>query len=78
MENTEELFEDIDTQRCSCFAHTLQLVIKDGFTQAEQLRTIVGKAARFVAHTHRSTKATEILESCCKLKVLMPLAGIAI
>lgn len=62
-----EHMEYLPVERVSCFAHTLQLVIKDGLKEAGQIRTVLAKASRFVSHCRRSTKATEILESCLKL-----------
>ena len=46
----------------TCFAHTLQLVIKDGFKEIRAVRTILGKVATIVSHVRRSQSATEILE----------------
>lgn len=67
-ENSENAILDyIPITHTTCFAHTLQLVVKDGFAQAVQARNVISKAGRFVAFTHRSTKATEILEDSNRL-----------
>ena len=47
------------TKRISCFAHTLQLCIKDGIKDCKQLQHLLLKV---VAHICRSTIATEQLE----------------
>ena len=33
----------------SCFAHTLQLVVKDGMENAEQIKRVLAKASRLVS-----------------------------
>lgn len=46
----------------ACFAHTLQLVIKDGFKEIGAVNSVLAKVAKIVAHVRRSQNATEILE----------------
>ena len=47
-----------------CFAHTLQLVIRDGLKEAGQhLKTVISKAASIVGSIRKSIHATEILEN---------------
>ena len=58
-----EYFEHLSVERCSCFAHTLQLLIKD----APIINKVIVKASRFALHTRKPTKATEILENSTKL-----------
>ena len=45
-----------------CFAHTLQLVVKDGFKEIGPLRRVLQKVAKIVSHARKSITATEILE----------------
>ena len=63
----DEYFEHLSVERCSFFAHTLQLVIKDSLKDAPKINKVIAKASRFVTHTRKSTKATEILENSTKL-----------
>ena len=46
----------------SCFAHSLQLVVKDGFKNAGTINKVLVKAAKIVTHVRKSIKATEALE----------------
>ncbi len=46
----------------ACFAHTLQLVIKDGLKKAGQLNTVIKKCSKIVSFTRRSTVAADTLE----------------
>ena len=59
---------DKDIRKCLpfhllCFAHTLQLVIRDGLKVAGQhLKTVIAKAASIVGSIRKSIHATGILE----------------
>ena len=46
----------------SCFIHTLQLVVKDGFKQAGIINKVLAKTANIVSHVRRSIHANDILE----------------
>ena len=52
----------------TCFAHTLQLVLKDGLQEIGPVKTILSKVAIIVSHVHRSQYVTEILEGERKLQ----------
>ncbi len=52
----------------TCFAYTLQLVIKDGLRQAGPITKVLGKASNIVSHVRRSIHASEILEGEKKLQ----------
>ncbi|MGH0147293.1 UNVERIFIED_CONTAM: hypothetical protein FKN15_010205 [Acipenser sinensis] len=55
---------------CSpCFAHTLQLVVRDALEQAGPLRQVMAKVSRIVSNCHKYTKATELLEGHYKLQI---------
>ena len=65
-ENVETL-ENIcseHNQHVPCFAHVLQLVIKDGFKQAARINKILSKASSIVSHVRKSIYSSEILKSC--------------
>ena len=56
--------------RLSCFAHTIQLSVKDGINECKSLTNSLKKASRIVSHFHKSTTDTECLENVCD-KVLI-------
>ena len=45
-----------------CFAHTLQLVVKDGLKEAGALTKVIAKASKVVTYVRKSTIATDLLE----------------
>lgn len=50
-------------KRSRCYAHSLQLVVKDGSADASQhLKNIIAKASNIVTHARKSVHATDILE----------------
>lgn len=49
-------------QHDSCFAHTIQLVVKDGFKNAKAINKVLAKAASIVSYVRKSVNASEILE----------------
>ena len=54
-------------QRSPCFAHTLQLVVKDGLKEAKQMTKIIRKVSKIVSHCRKSNKTSELLEEHTKL-----------
>ena len=69
--NTETdpgLYEVLPADHSSCFAHTLQLVVRDGFKVAEHLNETVKKVSKLVSYVHRSTVATDILKGEKKIE----------
>ena len=59
-----DLYEQLThNEHITCFAHTLQLVIKDGFKKAGQINKVLSKAASLVAHVRKSNLSSDILES---------------
>lgn len=60
VESSEELFIYLP-QRDGCFAHTLQLVVKDGMKEIGSLRSLVSKVSALVSHIRKSTHATDLL-----------------
>ena len=69
--NAIDLHDSLDyvSQHDTCFAHTLQLVIKDGFKQIGAVSTILGKVATIVSYICWSQSATEILEGETRLQL---------
>ena len=63
----DSLFEYVN-DHISCFAHTLQLVIKDGFQQAGTINKVLVKASAVVSHVRKSIHATEMLENYKRLQ----------
>ena len=53
----------------SCFAHVLQLVLKDGFKDSNNTARILKKCSKIMKFVKKSTLATEILENENKLQI---------
>ncbi|RXM93570.1 hypothetical protein EOD39_18934 [Acipenser ruthenus] len=49
-------------QHESCFAHSLQLVVRDGLKSSTQTTKVLAKVSSIVAHIRESTTATDLLE----------------
>ena len=67
---TSQFYDDLRnvSEHSPCFAHTLQLIIKDGFKQANAIVKVLKKASSIVSFVKKSTIATELLESEKSLK----------
>ena len=63
------MFDVLPVEHHGCFAHVLQLVVKDGFRSASQIERIINKCSKIVAHVRRSTIAKECLEGEKTLKL---------
>ena len=48
--------EAVQTERLSCFAHTLQLSVADGLKETKAISLALSKATKLTSHLHRSTK----------------------
>ena len=57
----EDVFEYLPEHQ-SCFAHTLQLVVKDGMKDIGSLHKVINKASSIVSHIKKSIHASEFLE----------------
>ena len=51
-----------------CFAHTIQLVVKDGLKHTGGMTTIINKASKLITHVRHSTLGTELFEGDLKLQ----------
>lgn len=58
-----EIYDDFHHEHIPCYAHTLQLVINDGFKQAGNISKVLGKASAIVSYVRKSGCASDILES---------------
>ena len=56
-------------ERVPCFAHRLQLAVKDGLKDAGQLKAVISKVSSFVSFVRKSHHASELLEKCNKLQL---------
>ncbi|KAG7157476.1 hypothetical protein Hamer_G005919 [Homarus americanus] len=54
-------FECLPPNHSPCFAHTLQLVVKDGMEQDGQIKQILAKVSMLVSFCRKSTVAAEVL-----------------
>ena len=61
-------FDFLLPHRTPCFAHTLQLMVKDGLKQAGKMKNVIAKVGNLVSHVRRSTSATDLFDSCTKLQ----------
>ncbi|XP_011405772.1 PREDICTED: uncharacterized protein LOC105313774 [Amphimedon queenslandica] len=72
LQPVEDLSDDdlhfIKPNHYCCFAHTIQLVIKDGLVGADQVKRVLGKATKLVSHLRHSTFASELFEDIGRLQ----------
>ena len=57
---SDTAFDDLP-DNMSCFAHTLQLVVKDGLKSVDQVNKVLRKTSTIVSSVRQSTHATDIL-----------------
>ena len=62
IEDRDKIYYDLYEicQHVPCFAHTLQLVIKDGFKQAGNINKVISKVSSIVSHVKKSIHAAEV------------------
>ena len=63
----EDLHSLLPTEHISCFAHTLQLTIHNGFKESRGIDAMISKCSNIVANVRKSTVATEILDGVNRL-----------
>lgn len=51
-----------------CFAHTLQLVVKDGLKHTAGMTSVINKASKLVTHVRHSSLGTELFEGDTKFQ----------
>lgn len=66
-EPDNELFSYF-TKHDGCFAHTINLVVRDGMKEAGSLRNVITRASQIVSHVRKSTISTDLLEDYRKLQ----------
>ena len=68
-EEENELFSYF-AQHNGCFAHTINLIVKDVMKEAGSLRNVISRASQIVSHSHvrKSTVSTDLLEGNRKLQ----------
>ena len=54
--------DDLTTEHHGCFAHMLQLIVKDGLKKAGQIDMVIKKCSKLVKYLLKSTLATDILD----------------
>lgn len=69
-DDNEESIEDLLVlmEHHSCFAHILQLVVKDGMEKAGAIDCLIKKCFKFMSFVRKSTIATDILQGKIKLQ----------
>ncbi|CAF4956511.1 unnamed protein product [Rotaria magnacalcarata] len=67
-ENNNDLFDkgDDPAKRLSCFAHSLQLTIRDGLKYTPYLSKSLSKCIKLARRSHKSTKVADILDDIGK------------
>ena len=64
-----KLCDEIFPKHSRCYAHTLQLVVKDGLGDCSpSLKSIVAKASNIVSFVRKSVVASEMLEDEVRLQ----------
>ena len=66
-DNDDEHLDDDDyledlPKHIPCFAHTLNLVVRDGFEKSANTHDVLTRTASLVSHIRRSTSATDHLD----------------
>jgi hypothetical protein len=59
-------FEDSTATRLSCFAHSLQLCVRDGLKNASYTSRVLGKCQSLAKTSHKSSKIADLLEEIHK------------
>ena len=60
--NMENVYDELQ-YHVPCFAHVLQLVVKDGLQQATGISKVLSKISSIVSHVRKSATASEVLEN---------------
>ena len=60
--------DELTFEHHACFAHTLQLVVKDRMAKAGQISTVIKKCSNLVSFVHRSTIAADVLRGKTRLQ----------
>ena len=60
----------------ACFAHTLQLVVKDGLAKVGQIGVAIKKCSNLVSFVRKSTVAADVLRHETNYKLATQLGGI--
>ena len=62
-------YENLLLEHHSCFAHSIQLVVKDGIVKAGQIGNVIKKCSKLVSFVRRSTIAADVLKSEKRLQI---------
>ena len=52
--NDSDMLYMLPVEHHGCFAHVLQLVVKDGFKRASQIGKVINKCSKIVSHVTKS------------------------
>ena len=58
----QSLFDENLLEHHSCFAHSIQLVVKDGVAKAGQIGNVIKKCSKLVSFVRKSTIAADVLK----------------
>lgn len=59
---------ELSFEHHACFAHMLQLIVKDGLKRAGSITSVLKRCSRLVAHVRKSTIAADILQNENKMQ----------
>ncbi len=59
-------FEGLSTVRLSCFAHTVQLCVRDGLKNSSYMSKVLGKCKLLSKFSHKSSKMADLLDELNK------------
>jgi hypothetical protein len=65
--NIVNAIKECGWEHISCFAHTLNLAVKDSLQDADNIRALLLKCRELVGFFHRSSRAASVLKQQCEL-----------
>ena len=60
--------ENFSFEHHACFAHTLQLVVKDGMKKVGPINSVLKRCSKLVSFVHKSTIAADVLDGEARLQ----------
>ena len=60
--------DELSFEHHACFAHVIQLVVKDGLRKAGSINSVLKRCSRLVAHVRKSTIAADVLQNEKKMQ----------
>ena len=67
-EHTELPTDELSFEHHACFAHVIQLIVKDGFKKAGSINSVIKRCSRLVAHVRKSTMFFRRKKECSTIR----------